>query len=107
MVSCLASKPLFQAISASLRRTFGLDYASLLIYDPEIRALRLQMLDFPDGAGAIREDAVVPLDDTLAGYVFRTREGASFSLEEAAAISQYHRRHHGAARACSRSAACR
>ena len=33
VVSCLASKPLFQAISASLRRTFGLDYASLLIYD--------------------------------------------------------------------------
>src|SRR5437660_3361734 len=40
VVGCLASKQLFQAISSSLRRTFGLDYASLLIYDGEIRALR-------------------------------------------------------------------
>src|ERR1022692_2239615 len=88
VVSCLASKQLFQAISSSLRRTFGLDYASLLIYDEEIRALRLQMLDFPDGSGAIREDAVVSLDDSLAGYVFHSRQGRLFNLEEAGAISK-------------------
>jgi formate hydrogenlyase transcriptional activator len=88
VVGCLASKPLYQAISASLRRTFGLDYVSLLIYDPEIRALRLQMLDFPEGSGIIREDAVVPLDDSLAGYVFHTRQGRVFSLDEARAISK-------------------
>jgi formate hydrogenlyase transcriptional activator len=88
VVGCLASKPLFAAISASLRRTFGLDYASLLIYDAEISALRLQTCDLPGGVGAIRENAVVPLDDSLAGYVFRTREGRLFSREEAAAISQ-------------------
>jgi formate hydrogenlyase transcriptional activator len=88
VVSCLSSKQLFQAISSSLRRTFGLDYASLLIYDEEIRALRLQMLDFPDSSGAIHEDAVVPLDDSLSGYVFRSRQGRLFSLEEAAAISK-------------------
>ena len=45
------------------------------------------MLDFPDGSGAIREDAIVPLDDSLAGYVFRSREGRVFSLEEARTIS--------------------
>ena len=83
VVSCLSSKQLFQAISASLRRTFGLDYTSLLIHDPEIGALRLQMLDFPDGVGAIRVDAVVPLDDSLPGCVFRTREGHLANLEEA------------------------
>jgi len=88
VVSCLDTKRLFQAISASLRRTFGLDYVSLLIHDPEIRALRMQMLDFPDGSGLIREGVVVPLEDTLAGYVFRTREGRLFSLEEASAISR-------------------
>ncbi|HEY2018715.1 MAG TPA: sigma 54-interacting transcriptional regulator [Bryobacteraceae bacterium] len=88
VVSCLDSKTLFQAISASLRRTFGLDYTSLLIYDAEIRALRLQMLDFPDGSGAIREDAVVSLDDSLAGYVFQTRQGRLFTLAEARAISK-------------------
>ena len=87
VVSCLASKPLFHAISASLRRTFGLDYASLLIYDPEIRALRLHMLDFPEGSGLLREDMVVPVDDSLSGYVFRTRQGRLFSIEEARGIS--------------------
>ncbi len=88
VVSCLTTKPLFQAISASLRRTFSLDYASLLIYDPEIKALRLQMLDFPEGVGVIREDAIVPLEDSLAGHVFRGREGRIFSLEQATAISK-------------------
>jgi formate hydrogenlyase transcriptional activator len=79
VVSCLASKPLFHTISATLRRRFGMDYAGLLIHDPEIGALRLQVMDFPDGAGVIREDAVVPLEDTLAGHVFRAREGRIFS----------------------------
>jgi formate hydrogenlyase transcriptional activator len=88
VVSCLDAKPLFQAIAASLRRTFGLDYTSLLIFDAEAQALRLQMLDFPGGSGAIREDALVPLDDSVAGHVFRTREGRIFSAEEAGAISR-------------------
>ena len=88
VVTCLSPKPLFHAISASLRRTFGLDYASLLIYDAGIAALRLQTADLPHGTGAIREDAIVPLEDTVAGYVFRTRQGRVFSLPEVAAISQ-------------------
>jgi len=88
VVACLSPKPLFQAISASLRRTLGLDYTSLLMYDAEVSALRLQSADLPHGVGAIREDAVVPLDDTVAGYVFRSRQGRVFSLEEASAISQ-------------------
>src|SRR5260370_39529783 len=88
VVSCLETRELFQAISASLRRSFGLDYASLLIHDAEAGALRMHMLDFPDGSGAIRQDAVVPLDDSLAGYVFRTREGRLFSVEEAREISK-------------------
>jgi len=88
VASCLDTKRLFQAISASLRRTFGLDYVSLLIYSPELNALRMQVLDFPEGTGAIREDAVVPLEDTLSGYVYRTREGRFVGLEEAGQISK-------------------
>jgi formate hydrogenlyase transcriptional activator len=88
VVTCLDGQQLFQATSASLRKAFGLDYVSLLIYDAELDALRLKMLDFPGGSGFIREDAVVPLDDSVAGQVFRTRRGRIFSLEEAAAISK-------------------
>jgi formate hydrogenlyase transcriptional activator len=87
VVTCLDNDQLFRAISASLRSTFGLDYVSLLIYDPELQALRLQMLDFPGGSGVIRQDAVVPLDDSIAGHVYRTRQGRILKLEEAAAIS--------------------
>jgi formate hydrogenlyase transcriptional activator len=64
-----------------------LDYASLLLYEPEIDALRLHLLHFPGGSGAIRDAAIVPLDQSLAGHVFRTRQGRIFSLEEARAIS--------------------
>ena len=89
VVTCLETKQLFAAIAGSLRRRFGFDYASLLIYDPEIQSLRLQMLDFPDGTGAIQPDAVVPLDDTLAGYVYRTQQGRVFSLEEIRPLSPF------------------
>ena len=87
VVGHLSSKELFQAISSSLRRTFGLDYASLLIYDCDRCGLKLQTLDFPDGSGHIRENALVPLDESLAGHVFRTREARVFSVQEAAGIS--------------------
>jgi formate hydrogenlyase transcriptional activator len=82
VVSCLDSKQLFQAIAAALRGTFGLDYASLLIYDAEAKVLRLQVLDFPDGVGVIREDTAIPLDGTPAGHVFRTREARTFTPDE-------------------------
>jgi formate hydrogenlyase transcriptional activator len=87
VVGCLETKQLFQAISASLRRTFGMDYVSLLLYDAEAGVLRLQMLDFPDGSGVIRENAVITVDDSVPGLVFRTREARAFSREEARVIS--------------------
>ncbi len=87
VVGCLETKQLFRAISAALRRTFDLDYTSLLLYDAGARVLRLQMLDFPDGTGAIRENAVVAVDDSVAGLVFRTREARLFSMEEARAVA--------------------
>jgi formate hydrogenlyase transcriptional activator len=82
VVGCLEPKHLFQAISASLRRTFGLDTVSLVLYDAEAGVLRLQMLDFPDGSGAIRENTVIA-ENTVPSMVYRTREARAFSLEEA------------------------
>jgi formate hydrogenlyase transcriptional activator len=86
VVSCLDSQQLFRAMAAALRRTFGLDYASLLIHDPEANVLRLQVLDFPEGVGAIREDAVASLDGP-AGHAFQTREARKFTPEEIRALS--------------------
>ncbi len=87
VVTCLETRQLFDAIAGSLRRRFGVDYASLLIHDPEIQALRLQMLDFPESTGAIQQDAVVALDDTVAGFVFRSREGRIFTLKQIREVS--------------------
>ncbi|HMD71741.1 MAG TPA: GAF domain-containing protein, partial [Bryobacteraceae bacterium] len=86
VVTCLDSQQLFKAMAAALRRTFGLDYASLLIHDPEANVLRLQVLDFPEGMGAIRELAVANLDGP-AGHVFQTRQARKFTPQEIRAMS--------------------
>jgi len=84
VVTCLDPKPLFQAISASLRHTFGIDYISLVTYDQEANTFRLHALDFPEGSGIIREDALIPVDSSVVGDVYRTREARFLSIEEAA-----------------------
>ena len=106
VVSCLASKPLFQAISASLRRTFGLDYASLLIYDPEIRALRLQMLDFPDGVGRHPRGCRGAARRLAAGLRVSHPRRPPVSLEEAARPLQEPPATFWRAKGCNPSAAC-
>jgi len=88
VVSCLSTKELFQTVSAALRRTFGLEYAGLMIYDAEIRALRLQLVDFPDGSGAIREDSVISLDRSVPGRIFQTRQASIVSLDDVRAVSE-------------------
>jgi formate hydrogenlyase transcriptional activator len=79
--SRLGARPLLDTIPASFRTAFGLDYAGLLEYDPELGALRMLSFDFPHAA-ATTEDAVVPLDDSVAGRAFRTREPVLLSVEE-------------------------
>jgi formate hydrogenlyase transcriptional activator len=87
VVSSVASKELFRSASASLRRVFGLDYTSLLLFDAETGDLRVAALDFPDGAGELREDTLVPMADSVAGHVFRTRRGRILSFDEMRALA--------------------
>jgi formate hydrogenlyase transcriptional activator len=87
VVSSVASKELFRSASASLRRVFGLDYTSLLLFDAESGDLRVAALDFPDGAGELREDALVPMADSVAGHVFRSRQGRILSFDEMHALA--------------------
>jgi formate hydrogenlyase transcriptional activator len=81
-VSCLAIKPLFQTVASALRRIFGLDLAAIMTYDAHADVLRLKVLDFPDSQGAMQEDAEIPVADTLAGLIFRGREGKVLGADD-------------------------
>jgi formate hydrogenlyase transcriptional activator len=50
------------------------DYASLALYEPDARQLRLQALDFPRGKGLLQEEMVFPVDGTPSGEVILTRK---------------------------------
>ena len=73
---------------------------------PKSSALRLQMLDFPGGTGAIREDAVVPLETLWPATSFAPARAVS-SAWRRPAPSPPPPPKCWPARAWSRSAACR
>lgn len=74
MVSNLDLRGLFEAIGAGLEKVFHHEYTSLSLYDPQLKALRLFALDFPQGKGLIHEDMVIPLDLSLPGKAAAQRE---------------------------------
>jgi formate hydrogenlyase transcriptional activator len=56
VVAKLDIRELFRAISSCLRQALEIDYVSLALFDEEMQQLRLQVLDFPEGHGVIREE---------------------------------------------------
>jgi formate hydrogenlyase transcriptional activator len=87
VVTNLETGQLFQAISSCLRNSFGMEYASLALYDPEINAFRLHALDFPASRGVIRENAVLPADCCPSGHVMRNGTPKIFTPEDIEALS--------------------
>ena len=65
-------RELVAEIFSSIGRVLPTDYASLAIYDPESRQLRVEAVTFPQGSGRIHEDVVFPLEGSPAGAAFRT-----------------------------------
>jgi formate hydrogenlyase transcriptional activator len=74
VVSKLALHDLLNAISASLRRVIHHEYTSLALYEPAANKMRMLALDFPQGKGLIHEEMLVPLDGSMTGKAFRTRQ---------------------------------
>ena len=74
VVSQLALHDLLSAIAASLRRVIHHEYTSLALYDPATNQMRVMALDFPQGKGLIHEEMIVPLDSSIAGRAFRSRQ---------------------------------
>ena len=82
VVSNLELKPLFAAITASLRKVIQHEYTSLALYDADSHRLRLRTLDFPEGKGLIYEGIEVPIDDSPGGLAFTTREPALVNAKD-------------------------
>jgi formate hydrogenlyase transcriptional activator len=74
LVSTLDLHQLLSAISACLRRVMNHDYASLGLYEPAARQVRLQALDFPQGKGLLQEEMAFPIEGTPSGEVIVTRQ---------------------------------
>ncbi len=74
LISDLDIRKLLSAISASVSQVTPHDYASLALYDPEIRKLRLHVLNSPAGLALDAEELFVPLEGAPAGWSFSTRQ---------------------------------
>jgi formate hydrogenlyase transcriptional activator len=74
MVSKRDLRALFSAISASLRRVIHHEYTSLALFEESTNRMRVLALDFPQGKGLIHEEMLVPLDGSISGRAFRSRQ---------------------------------
>jgi formate hydrogenlyase transcriptional activator len=74
VVSKLALHDVLRAIAASLRRVIHHEYTSLALYEPESNEMRVLAIDFPQGKGLLREETLVPLEGSISGTAFHTRQ---------------------------------
>ncbi|HXG21954.1 MAG TPA: sigma 54-interacting transcriptional regulator [Methylomirabilota bacterium] len=82
VVSTLDLHDLLTAISSCLRRVLQHECTSLTLYDTETSQLRLYALDFPGSKGLIQENLVAPLDSSISGAVFTSRQPKLVTTED-------------------------
>ncbi|HVA01409.1 MAG TPA: sigma 54-interacting transcriptional regulator [Terriglobia bacterium] len=74
LLSHLDIRELFAAISATLRRVMPHEYATLALYEPESKELRLMSLEQPQTEAALEHEMLSPMQETLAGRVMNSRQ---------------------------------
>ncbi len=74
LLSNLDIRRLLSAISACLSQVTPHDYSSLALYDPELRKLRLHLLNSPAGLDLNAEEMLIPFEGTPAGLSFSSRQ---------------------------------
>ncbi|HET7215864.1 MAG TPA: sigma 54-interacting transcriptional regulator [Terriglobia bacterium] len=67
-------RQLFTAISATLRRIMPHEYASLALYGPEGKDLRLLSLEQPETEAALGREMLSPAQEALAGRAMNSRQ---------------------------------
>jgi formate hydrogenlyase transcriptional activator len=81
VVSHLELKPLFAAITVSLRKVIEHEYTSLALHDAGSNRLWLNVLDFPEGKGLIYEGIQIPIEDSPGGVAFTERRPVLINAE--------------------------
>ena len=76
VVSNLEFRDLLRAASASVRRVMRCHAAAVMLPVAEGTHLRVHALDYPESRGIFAEGSLVPIEGTLPGKSFRTREPA-------------------------------
>jgi formate hydrogenlyase transcriptional activator len=74
VVSELDLHALLGAISAALRRVIHHEYTSLALSEGSTNQMRVLALDFPQGKGLVHEEMLVPIDGSMTGKAFRSRQ---------------------------------
>jgi len=83
MTSKLDFRGLVEVLSTNLLQVTRSDFCALLLPDSASRELRLTILYNPQSQGAICDGAIVPINGSICGKVFRTGKSEHFnSVEE-------------------------
>ena len=82
VVSHLDLDRLFTAVSACLRKVIRHDGSSLVLYEPETRQYRVQVLDFTKNTSFIEEGRADPQCKGPSGVAINTRKPAVFTVQD-------------------------
>ena len=82
VVSHLDLDDLFTAVSACLRRVIRHEGSSLVLYEPETRQYRVQVLDFTKNTSFIEEGQADPQCKGPSGVAINTRKPAVFTVQD-------------------------
>jgi formate hydrogenlyase transcriptional activator len=87
MVSQLELGELFASITACLRNVVPHEYSSLALHQPGAAHLVIHALEFELGTGRIQQDMRVPIEGSLSGAAFSSREPVVLNRFEAGSFS--------------------
>ncbi len=86
VVSNLELRDLLRAISAGVRPVMQCDGVGVSLLDSESGQLQLYALDFPGSKGFIREEILLPVEDSPAGSVLRTGQPLALNSRDLAQL---------------------
>ena len=72
LVRNLDLRDLLAQVSVCIRRVMQHDYSSLCLHNPLTNRFSIHAIDFPGGAGTIRQELNFPVEDSPAGKAFST-----------------------------------